>query len=83
MPGQGLVLVHAQQSRVNGITMFFVLFELGVLWVNREGEVVDRVLARPWRISYLPQAPALPIVEAEPRILELVQVGDHITYHEL
>lgn len=80
-PGEGLVLVHSIESRVNaGITMLFVFLDLGVLWVNREGEVVDTVLARPWRPIYLPKAPALTVVEAAPEILNHVQVGDQISY---
>ena len=76
------MLVGSTESRVNaGITMLFVFFDLAIIWVNGAGEVVDTGLARPWRLSYLPVAPALTVVESTPEILEHVQPGDHIEYH--
>jgi len=50
--------------------------------VNDAGEVVDTVLAKPWRLSYAPQAPARYVIEGHPRLLELVQVGDHIQFSD-
>lgn len=82
--GEGLVLVEKRESRVNtAIHMLFVFFELGVLWVNDEGRIVDKVLAKPWRPSYTAQAPARYVVEAGPAILEQVTVGDHVRFIEL
>lgn len=83
-PGEGLVLVEGSESRVNsGITMLFCFLDLGVIWVNGDGEVVDKVVAHPWRPSYLPQAPATYAIEADPIIIEQVQIGDHVTFQPL
>ena len=60
--------------------MFFCFMELGVIWVNGEGEVVDTTIARPWRPSYLPQAPARYAIEADPAIVERVHVGDRLKF---
>ncbi len=82
-PGEGLVLVEAADSRVNaGITMLFCFIELGIIWVNDVGKIVDTIVARPWRPSYLPQSPARYAIEAEPAILRYVQVGDHVQFVE-
>ena len=82
--GEGLVLVEKKESRVStAIHMLFVFFPLGVLWVDGSGEVVDKVLARPWRLSYTPQAPARYVVEGEPDLLEWVAVGDRILFEEI
>lgn len=82
-PGDGLVLVEKNDNRVNtGITMVFVSFDLGVLWVNDAGQVVDKLVAKPWRPSYLPQAPARYVIEAHPDIVEQVAVGDTIIFSE-
>ena len=79
--GEGLVLVDSSDSRVNsGITMLFCFMDLGVVWVNGQGEVVDTVIARPWRPSYLPQAPAQYVIEADPTIVQRVRVGDHLNF---
>jgi uncharacterized membrane protein (UPF0127 family) len=76
-----LVLVESGDGRVNtSIHMLFVSFDLGVVWVNNAGEVVDVVLAKSWRPSYAPQAPARYVIEAHPAILERVHVGDTIRF---
>jgi len=79
----GLVLVEKKDSRVStAIHMLFVSFDLGVIWVNDAGEVVDKVLAKPWRLSYTPQAAARYVIELHPSLLEEVKVGDHIKFIE-
>jgi uncharacterized membrane protein (UPF0127 family) len=76
-----LVLVEKSDGRVNtSIHMLFVGFDLGVVWVNNAGEVVDTVLAKSWRLSYAPQAPARYVIEACPAILEHVHVGDRLRF---
>lgn len=60
--------------------MFLCFLELGVIWVNENGEVVDTAIAKPWRLSYLPKAPARYTIEAEPAILQRVQPGDHLEF---
>jgi uncharacterized membrane protein (UPF0127 family) len=77
----GLVLVEGRDNRVStSIHMFFVFFDLAVIWVNNEGQVVDTIRARPWRPSYLPQAPARYVIEGHPRLLDEVAVGDSIKF---
>jgi uncharacterized membrane protein (UPF0127 family) len=79
--GEGLVLVEAQDSRLNtAIHMLFVFFPLGVLWVNNAGRVVDKTLARPWRLAYRPQEPARYVIEGHPTLLDYVNIGDHIHF---
>lgn len=77
----GLVLVEKKDSKVNtSIHMLFVFFDLGVIWVNDAGEVVDTVLAKPWRLSYVPAAPARYVIEGHPDLLAQVKPGDHIRF---
>jgi len=80
-PGEGLVLVESADSRVNsGITMLFCFIDLGIVWVNGEGQVVDKIIAEPWRPSYLPQAPARYAIEADPEIVQHIEVGDQVNF---
>ena len=82
-PDDGLVLVEKSDSRVaTAIHMLFVFFDLGVIWVNDAGQVVDKVLAKPWRLSYVPAAAARYVIEGHPRLLEKVAVGDQIQFGE-
>ena len=83
-PGDALVLVEAADSRMgSAIHMLFMFFDLGVIWVNDAGEVVDKVHARPWRLSYAPQAPARYAIEASPALLTAVAVGDRVAFEPL
>jgi uncharacterized membrane protein (UPF0127 family) len=82
--GDGLVLVEKSDSRVkSAIHMLFVFFDLGVLWVNDAGEVVDSVVAKPWRLSYTPKAPARYVIEFHPTLLPQVKAGDHIRFQPI
>jgi uncharacterized membrane protein (UPF0127 family) len=80
----GLVLVEKSDSRVtSAIHMLFVFFDLGVVWVNDAGEVVDSVVAKPWRLSYTPKAPARYVIEFHPSLLSQVKAGDHIRFQPI
>jgi uncharacterized membrane protein (UPF0127 family) len=79
--GDGLVLVESGDSRLStAIHMLFVFFDLGVIWVNDAGQIVDTAVAKPWRLSYTPQAPARYVIEAHPSIVNQVAVGETISF---
>lgn len=81
---EGLVLVESQDSRVStAIHMLFVFFDLGIIWVNDAGEIVDKTVARPWRLAYAPQAPARYVIELHPSLLDQAQVGDHLRFEKI
>ena len=83
-PGEGLVLVEKRDNKLNSaIHMLFVPFDLGVIWVNDAGLVVDTVVAKPWALSYTPQAAARYVIEMAPAGLEGVAVGDHIRFESV
>ena len=54
-PDEALVLVERSENRVNtAIHMLFMNFDLGVLWVNAAGQVVDKTHAKRWKLQYTP-----------------------------
>ena len=80
---EGLVLVEKGESRMNtAIHMLFVFFDLGVVWVNEAGVVVDRITAKRWRSSYVPKFPARYVIEVHPNMLSQIELGDHIQFPE-
>jgi uncharacterized membrane protein (UPF0127 family) len=80
---QGLLFVTDRESVVQtAIHMFFMFFAIGVVWLDASGRVVDKKLAKPWRPYYAPAAPAQYYIEANPDILDRVQVGDRLQFHE-
>ena len=82
--GDGLVLVEKKDSKLaTSIHMLFVSFDLAVIWVNDAGEVVDTILAKPWKLSYAPQSPARYVIEGHPDLLKQVQIGDNISFQTL
>lgn len=81
---EGLLFIYGKESRSEtAIHMFFMLFSIGVVWMNASGVVVDKQLAKPWRPAYVPQAPAQYFVEANTSVLDRVQVGDRLKFDEV
>jgi len=77
----GLLLVEARDSRVEtSIHMLFLPFDLAVFWINSEMKVVDKVLAKSWRLAYLPKAPARFTLEIHPARMEDYQIGDAVKF---
>jgi uncharacterized membrane protein (UPF0127 family) len=78
---EGLLLVGHRESRADAsIHMFFVFFSIGVLWLDKENRVVDKVVARPFRPFYAPRSPAIGVLECQPGVLEQVEIGDKIRF---
>ncbi len=81
--GEGLLFVTGSESRSNtAIHMFFMLFSIGVIWLDASGRVVDKQYAKPWRPMYSPRSPAQYYVEANPDVLERVKIGDRLRFDE-
>jgi len=83
-PDGGLLLVQdGRDSRVNSsIHMLFVPFDLNVVWINSHMTVVDKVIAKPWRLAYFPSAPASYILEIHPDRWEVYQIGDQVEFQD-
>ena len=80
---EGLLLVGKRDSRLDSsIHMLFVSFDLAVFWINTEMQVVDKVIAKSWRLAYFSKQPARYVLEIHPdrwgeyEIGELVQFKD-------
>jgi len=79
----GLVLVGRRDSRVDSsIHMFFVSFDLAVIWINSNMQVVDRVLAKSWKPAYFSKQPAKYVLEVHPVRWDEFQVGDRVKFKD-
>jgi uncharacterized membrane protein (UPF0127 family) len=77
----GLLLVHEAESKTNAaIHMFFVGMDLGVIWLDKNKQVVSLVRAKSWRAMYSPQAPAMYILEVHPDRLAEFRLGDKLSF---
>jgi uncharacterized membrane protein (UPF0127 family) len=81
---EGLLFVTRSESRAaTTIHMFFMRFSIGVVWLDTSGKVVDKCFAKPWRPAYAPRQPAQYFLEANPSILERVELGDVMRFDEV
>ncbi len=62
------------------IHMLFMFFAIATVWLDKNGVVVDKVLAKPWRLAYAPHKPAQYFIEARPSLLDRVQIGDRLSF---
>ena len=77
------VFVEGRESvALTAIHMLFVFFPIAVFWLNNDREVVDKVLARPFRLHYAPSRPARYFIEGDPALLDCVQIGDRLDWDE-
>jgi uncharacterized membrane protein (UPF0127 family) len=80
-PDEGLILVGRSDSRINSsIHMFFVPFELSVIWINAAMQVVDKVLAKPWRPAYFSKQSAKFVLEIHPERWHDFEIGDRVEF---
>lgn len=80
-PDEGLLLVGNQNSRLEAaIHMLFVPFDLSVFWINSHLIVVDKIIARGWRLAYAPKSAAMYILEVHPDRLGDYEIGDKVEF---
>ncbi|SRR6266498_981047 len=78
---EGLVLVGARDSRIDSsIHMLFVSFDLAVIWINSNMQVVDKIIAKSWRPAYFSKQPAKYVLEVHPERWDEFQVGDTVLF---
>ena len=79
-PSEGHIFIEKVDSKLNStIHMFFMRFDISVIWLNQKLEVVDKALARKWRPYYAPSHPASYILETHVSRLDQFQIGDKIS----
>ncbi len=77
-PDEGLFFTETVGGRLaTAIHMCCVPFPIGVLWLDEEDRVVDKVIARPWRL-YIPRAAACAYLEGPPSLVTWVEVGERL-----
>ncbi len=80
-PGEGLLMVEPRASRVaTSIHMLFMGFPIATIWLDGDFKVVDKVLAKPWRLVYVPARAAVYTLETAPAVLDQVEVGDQLAF---
>ena len=80
---EGLILAGKRDSRLDSsIHMLFVSFDLTVVWINSDMQVVDKILAKSWRPAYFSKAPAKYVLEIHPDRWENFVIGDVVQFKD-
>jgi len=78
---EGLFFVYGRESRTDtSIHMLFMNFDIATVWLDKNGVVVDKVLAKKWRPAYAPKKAAQYFIEARPSLLDRVKTGDRLIW---
>lgn len=81
---EGLLLVEKRDSRLDtSIHMFFVPFDLAVIWINSEMTVVDKVIAKSWHPAYFPRSDAKYTLEIHPDRWADYEIGDKVEFRNV
>jgi uncharacterized membrane protein (UPF0127 family) len=81
-PGHGLLLIEKHDSQVDAaIHMFFMRFDIAVIWINSEYKVVDVQQARRWPPFYIPRSPACFILETNFQNYSDFIIGDKVAFN--
>jgi len=74
-----LILSERYESIINtSIHMLFMRFDIGVLWLSKDFTIVDKQIAKKWRLAYFSRLPAQHVVELHPTQLEKFSIGDKV-----
>lgn len=81
---EGLLLAQTRDSRLDSsIHMFFVPFDLAVFWINANMEVVDKIIAKPWRPAYFSKRAAKYVLEIHPDRIKDYEIGDKVDFKDV
>lgn len=76
---QGMLFTLARPSKMDAsIHMFFMRFDIAVIWLSEELTVVDKTIARRWRPAYAPAKPAKYILETHPSQIDNFSLQDRV-----
>jgi len=80
---EGLLLVGTRDSRLDSsIHMLFVAFDLAVIWINSEMQVVDKIIAKSWRPAYFSKQSARYVLEIHPERWGDYEIGDMVQFKD-
>ncbi len=78
-PHAGLLMVQPRADRLDAaIHMFFMNFDIAVVWADEQLRVVDLKYARRWRPAYAPAKAAKYVLETHPDRLKDFEIGDQL-----
>lgn len=78
-PGFGIILAETSESIINtSIHMLFMNFDVTVLWLDKNFTIVDKVLAKKWKLAYFSEKPAQYVIELHESRYQDFSIGDKL-----
>ena len=77
--GEGRMASGRETPFGSAIHMLFVFFPIACIWLDEDFEVVDKVIAKPFRPFYAPKRPARYLLECHPKVFSEVEVGERLS----
>ena len=78
---EGAIFVASSENRIfTSVHTIGMRSNIGIVWLDKNGTVVDKVFARPWRLFHLPKSPARYYIESTPSLLDRAQIGDRLVF---
>jgi uncharacterized membrane protein (UPF0127 family) len=74
---KGVCLVKSREDKI-GVTMLFCFYPLEILFIDSNFKVVDKVILKPWILSYTPKKSYKHIIESSVGKFKDINIGDKI-----
>ena len=71
----GLFINKNENKMDSAIHMLFMKFDIAVFWINQLNVIVDKKIAKKWRLVYYPQEKSHKILETHTDIYDKLQIG--------
>jgi uncharacterized membrane protein (UPF0127 family) len=80
---EGIALVADSSGIINSsIHMFFMNFDISVIWLDSSMLVVDKTIAKKWRPYYAPKYSALYTLELHPSKINDFNKNDQVQFND-
>lgn len=63
----------------SAITMLFCFVDMEIIFLNNEFKVVDKVILKKWKLSYIPKKPARYVIESTVGRFKEIKIGDKLS----
>ena len=82
IPVNGGILLAENRESLTGtaIHMFFMRFDIAVVWINSKFEVVDCKIAKKWKAAIFPKNAAQYVLETHKDNLYKFHIGDVVVF---
>lgn len=80
-PDGGLFFVNPSEDRINSaIHMFFMGYDLAIIWADSSGQIVDKIKAHRWKTLAAPSKNAMYILETHIDRFQEYNCGDNLEF---